>query len=238
MITPAQLREIGLSGSEAKIYLTLLKLGEATVAEVSQHSGLHRTNIYDSLEKLKEKGMCSYLSKENKQFFRAAEPESILNYLKEKENSVAQIIPELKKMQAIVEEKVIVEVFKGAEGLKSVLRDVLAKKQEVIGYGLAGQMRKFIPEFAKFYFREQNKYKISHKFIYTEGISQPPSKYYEIRYLPKEFKSTTINLCYSDIILDLIWEPEMVAVRIKSKQLVDGFKTQFKLLWERAKKHK
>ena len=57
MVNISKLKEIGLSDSEANVYLTLLKLGEATVAEISQSSGLHRTNIYDSLEKLKEKGI-------------------------------------------------------------------------------------------------------------------------------------------------------------------------------------
>ena len=63
----------------------------------------------------------------------------------------------------------------------------------------------------------------------------PPSRFYKIKYLSKEFEGTTINLCYGDIILNLIWEPEMVAIRIKSKQLSDNFKRHFELLWKIAK---
>ncbi len=236
MINPKNLKEIGLSDSEAKIYLSLLKLGEATVVEISQSSGLHRTNIYDGLEKLKEKGLVSYLSKENKQFFRAADPENLLNYLKEKENSILKLIPELKAVQSKIDEKVTVEIFKGEQGLKSALKDILSKKKEVVGYSIAGQLRKHLPEFAKYYFREQTKYKINHRFIYTEGIIKPPSKFYQIKYLPKEFKSTTVNLCYNNIILNLIWEPEIIAIRITSKQLSDNFKRHFELLWKTAKK--
>ncbi len=236
MINPKQLKEIGLSDSEAKTYLTLLKLGEATVAEISQSSGLHRTNIYDSLEKLKEKGLVSYLIKENKQFFRAADPENILTYLKEKESSISKLIPELKKVQSQIDEKVIVEVFKGKQGLKSALKDILLKKEEVVGYSIAGQLRKYLPEFAKYYFREQTKYKINHRFIYTEGVVNPPSKFYKIKYLSREFGSTTVNLCYDNIMLNLIFDPEMVAIRVKSKQLSDNFKKHFELLWKTAKK--
>ncbi len=79
------LKEIGLSDSEAVIYLTLLKKGELSVAEISQTSGLHRTNIYDSLEKLKEKGFVAFVLKENKQFYRATAPKIVLDYLKEKQ---------------------------------------------------------------------------------------------------------------------------------------------------------
>ena len=236
MVNLSKLREIGLSDSEANVYLTLLKLGEATVAEISQSSGLHRTNIYDSLEKLKEKGLVSYLSKENKQFFRAADPENLLTYLKEKEESISTFIPELREIQSKVSEKVTVEVFKGAQGMKSALKDILATKEEVVGYSIAGQLRKYLPEFARYYFREQDKSQIIHRFIYTSGIPQPPSKYYQIRFLPKEFSSTTLNISYDDKILNLIFQPEMIAIQIRSKLLAEDFKRHFELLWKIAKK--
>ncbi|MBL7147497.1 MAG: ArsR family transcriptional regulator [Nanoarchaeota archaeon] len=236
MVDIEKLKEIGISNTEAKIYFALLKLGEATVTEISQKSGLHRTNIYDSLEKLKEKGLVSYLSKENKQFVRATNPENLLMFLQEQEERIAKIIPELKEIQSKIPEKVTIEIFKGKQGIKSVLKDILLKKEEVTGYSISGQLRQFLPDFAKYYFREQTKYKIMHRFIYTTGIAKPPSKYYEIKYLPKEFTSTTINLCYADMILNLIWEPELVAIRIKSKELANNFKKHFNLLWSIAKK--
>jgi len=235
MTNPEKLKEIGLSDSEAKIYLTLLKVGEATVVEISQSSGLHRTNIYDSLEKLKEKGFVSYLNKENKQFFRANDPENILDYLKDKEDSILKLIPELKNLQSKANEKVIVEVFKGKQGLKSALKDILLKKEEVVGYSIAGQLRKYLPEFSKYYFREQIKHKIEHRFIYTKGTVNPPSKFYKIRHLSKEFESITLNLSYGDIILNLIWEPEMIVIKTKSKELSKSFRKHFELLWSIAK---
>lgn len=229
-----ELKEIGLSESETNIYTTLLKYGELTVAEISQNSGLHRTNIYDSLEKLKEKGLISSLTKERKQYFRAANPESLIGYISEKEELIKKIIPKLKEVQSKITEKVTVEIFKGEQGMKTVLKDILLKKQKVFGYSISGQLRKFLPEFSDYYFREQNKNKIIHKFIYTEGIKSP-GKYYQVKYLPKEYITSTGNLCYGDTILNLIWEPEMTAIRIKSKQLADDFKKHFELLWKTAK---
>ena len=232
------LKEVGLSESESIIYLTLLKKGELSVAEVSQASGLHRTNIYDSLEKLKEKGFVAYLLKENKQFYRAAEPEIVLNYLKEQQEKISQVIPDLKKLQFSIKEKIVVEVFKGEQGIKTALKDILAKKKEVVGYSVAGQLRKFLPRFAEYYFLEQEKHKIKHRFIYTTGTARPPSKFYEIRYLPKEYAGMTIILCYDDTILNLIWEPEMTAIIIKCKQIADNYRKHFELLWKLAKKHR
>lgn len=80
----------------------------------------------------------------------------------------------------------------------------MRKKQEVIGYSISGQLRKHLPQFSEYYFIEQEKHKIKHKFIYTEKTTNLPSKYYDIKYLSKEFESATINLCYENIILNLI----------------------------------
>ena len=227
------LKEIGLSDSEASIYISLLKTGERSVAEISQDSGLHRTNIYDSIEKLKEKGFISFLLKENKKFYRASDPKLVINYLKEK---ISKIIPELKRLQSAIKEKIVVEVFKGKQGMKTALKDIILTKQNVVGYSVAGQLRKFLPEFAEYYFREQEKYKIKHKFIYTSGTVEPPSKFYEIRYLQKEYGGATIIICYGDVLLNLIWEPEIVAIKIKSKSIANAYKDHFKLLWKIAKK--
>ena len=132
------LREIGLSDSEASIYISLLKTGERSVAEISQDSGLHRTNIYDSIEKLKEKGFISFLLKENKKFYRASDPKLVINYLKEKEEKISKIIPELKRLQSAIKEKVVVEGFKGKQGMKTALKDIILTKQDVVGYSVAG----------------------------------------------------------------------------------------------------
>jgi len=158
-----------------------------------------------------------------------------VTYLKDKENEIKQLVPELKKIQSGINEKVTVEIFKGKEGIKSALKDILVKKQSVFGYSISGQLRKFLPKFSEYYFIEQEKHKIVHKFIYTKGTITPPSKYYQVKYLPKEFSETTVSLCYGNTILNLIWEPELVVIKTKSKQLADDFKKHFELLWKIAK---
>ncbi len=230
------LKEIGFSDSEAVIYLTLLKKGEISVAEISQISGLHRTNIYDSLEKLKEKGFATHILKENKQFYRATEPEIVLDYLKEQQKKIENVLPQFKQIQNTIKEKVVVEVFKGEQGMKMVLKDILKEKKEVVGYSVAGQLRKFLPEFSEYYFIEQEKHKIKHKFIYTSGTAKPSTKFYEIRYLPKEYASATITLCYGNVLLNLIWEPEMNAIRVRCKEVADAYRKHFEVLWKIANK--
>src|SRR3989344_2788774 len=48
------LREIGLSRNEAKIYQVLVELGPSPIGEISSKTKIHRRNVYDSKEKIKE----------------------------------------------------------------------------------------------------------------------------------------------------------------------------------------
>src|SRR3989338_8371900 len=90
------LERVGLSKGEIEVYLVLLKLGSSLVSKVAQETGLHRTNIYDTLEKLREKGLVSYVIKENMKYYSSSNPDKLLDYVKEREAEIMSILPELK----------------------------------------------------------------------------------------------------------------------------------------------
>ena len=71
------LQSLGLSKNEAKIYETLLRQGEVGVGVISEKSGVHRRNVYDSLNRLMEKGLVFEIegSVENK--YQACEPKKL-----------------------------------------------------------------------------------------------------------------------------------------------------------------
>ena len=51
----SQLENIGLNGKEARIYLSLLEIGESPVSKVAEHSKINRVTCYDVLDKLIKK---------------------------------------------------------------------------------------------------------------------------------------------------------------------------------------
>ena len=71
--------DVGLSEGESDVLLALLSLGQSSVMQLSKETGRHRTHIYDTLEKLMEKGLVSYSKTENKRIFHASNPENLLN---------------------------------------------------------------------------------------------------------------------------------------------------------------
>ena len=79
------LEKIGLTNSEAKTYVALLKLGQTTAGPIVSEAKVTRSKIYDILERLKNKGLVSYITKKSTKHFSATSPENILHYLEEKE---------------------------------------------------------------------------------------------------------------------------------------------------------
>lgn len=56
------LGDVGLSKNEVKVYVALSKIGQATANKIVGNSKVHRTNVYDTLDRLVEKGLVSYLN--------------------------------------------------------------------------------------------------------------------------------------------------------------------------------
>src|SRR3989338_6893554 len=112
----AKLQKIGLSLSEAKIYLALIRLGSAQAGRISKESQINRTTVYDSIERLIEKGLVSYVIEANKKVFKPVAPKIILEQLKEKEKITEDILPELNQIFTESKEKEESNIFKGRKG--------------------------------------------------------------------------------------------------------------------------
>ena len=57
-----ELQELDLSPYEARVLLTLLRLGSANSAQLARHSGVPRTSTYQVMEELNRKGLAQRLS--------------------------------------------------------------------------------------------------------------------------------------------------------------------------------
>ena len=68
------LEEFGLTETEEKVYLSLVKLGESPASEIIKKTQLHRTTIYDVLERLIEKGLISFVTKNKIKYYLTASP--------------------------------------------------------------------------------------------------------------------------------------------------------------------
>lgn len=52
-----KLKKLGFTENEAKIYLGLLSMGEATASEIHEYTHVPRTKTYSTLERMSKKSM-------------------------------------------------------------------------------------------------------------------------------------------------------------------------------------
>ena len=94
------LRELGFSEREIKIYLALLSLGQTTVGPIAAKTRMQHSKVYQTLEKLIDKGLVSFVIKSKTRHFEAQDPKHILGFIKEKERRFAEILPDLQQMKS------------------------------------------------------------------------------------------------------------------------------------------
>lgn len=233
------LGELGLSDGEIGVYQALLKLGSVPVSKIKEETRLHRTTIYDFLEKLLNKGLISYVVKNNVNYYKASHPEKLMEFLKEKEDHLSQVMPELIKLANLPKEEVKIEVYKGAEGLKTVMLDAIRTavrhNDRVRGIGIDdGLFKKALPVFLEQYQRLQME-----NNVHEDVLTKRDAEYYfhtkntHYRFMPKDMFSPVSTLFYGDKIQIVLWEPSLTTIYIQNQKLADAYKKHFQTLWDR-----
>lgn len=93
------LKILGFNKYEEKVYLSLIKLGEATSLEISKVSGVPYGRIYDTLNSLMNKGLVALVTKKPKKFI-AIDPSIALDRrLNEKFLELKKIKEEIRELK-------------------------------------------------------------------------------------------------------------------------------------------
>jgi hypothetical protein len=77
-----QMKMLGLSTREGRLYCALLKMPEATASMLHRLSGVPRTKIYETLEALIFSGFCLERVGERQKYYRAIAPDMVLDLMK------------------------------------------------------------------------------------------------------------------------------------------------------------
>jgi len=244
------LRKIGLTEGEIKVYEALLNLGECTKTKLAKDSGISPSNIYDVTNRLLEKGIISKVEKNGVAHFSPANPKHILDFLntkkqeiKKEEDIVNSILPQLMNKFAKTKEKVNIEVFQGWNGLKTIFEDLLEEckkgdKNYIFGASKGEQEQKADIFFLK-YSRAREKKGIQTKIIFNEELKQTKrikfflnSKKYQVKFLQQS--TPTEIMLYRDKSCIIILSQEPLVIRITGKEVTDSFKQYFEIMWKIA----
>jgi sugar-specific transcriptional regulator TrmB len=238
------LKNTGLTDSEAKVYLSLLRIGSSLASEIAKRCGLHRTNVYDSLNKLIDKGLVSFVIRENRKYFLTENPEKLLELMKQREEEIKAILSDLKRNKEATEEKVDVQIYRGKEGYKAVMGDAIKSgAKEWLLLGMTGKGLKISPYYLPSLFKLTNKLKIKIKGISTstkealDSIKMQPNL--QVRFFPKQIKNITYLHIYANKVIMIPITPniekEPIIFLLNNKETADSFRDYFRWMWKEAK---
>lgn len=125
------LENIGLNEKEAKCYLTLLPLRQATAYMVALRSGLKKPTAYVVLESLVNKGFALKIPGQDKTNYIAKSPKECMALAQGRMRSAQESLPELMAMRREGnDEKVSVAYFEGLDGVKEMYDQMIKKMKQ------------------------------------------------------------------------------------------------------------
>lgn len=243
--------KLGLSKNEAKIYETLLTHGEVGVGVISEKSGVHRRNVYDSLNRLMEKGLVIEIVESSENKYQASEPKKLSEDLADKFEMLDKVMPELDKLYFSTPSEYRVHTYKGAEGWKQYMKDIIKVGEDFYSIAAEGawldeRVKSFFPGFLEQVKRK--KIKMHHLFDHdVKEIKHPILKVVggDYRFIPKKFDTSSgidifgdrVNIMHRQDLGQVGNPEEIMFTVIVNKNLADSFRTWFKFMWDSCDKN-
>ncbi|MFA6064651.1 MAG: helix-turn-helix domain-containing protein [archaeon] len=231
------LRALGLSDGEAKLYLALVKLGSAFAGELTTKANINRTNGYDALERLIEKGLVSFIISDGKKLFSPTSPNRLKEILLEKQELLESELPSLEKEFVSSKESEQATVFRGRKGIKSVFEEILRENKPIFAYGAQSLFGDLFPIYQKQWNLRRVSNKVRLNIIYNSTVRQRKKEslgLIELKYLPKDYQFPSTTLICGDLTLIVAWEPLFVFY-IRSKEVAKSNMAFFNILWKVGK---
>jgi len=191
-----------------------------------------------------EKGVVFEVLSYKENLYQAVDPHKFLEFIEEKRTALERAMPHLQSLYKSTPRKNEVYVYRGPEGWKNYMRDILRIEEDFYCIGAKGawldeRVQHFFPQFQN----EMIKKKITSYHLFDHEVkSECPEilkhvgKHY--KFLPKEYSSPAsidifgdhVNIL-SDIHIGRMGEEFSFHV-IVNEQIADAFRTWFRLMYD------
>tara|TARA_Y100000310_G_C20622048_1_gene783907 strand:+ start:791 stop:1549 length:759 start_codon:yes stop_codon:yes gene_type:complete len=243
------IQKFGLSKTAAKVYMAMLELGQASADKIAKRANTYKANVYDAIDKLAKTGLSTYIYEDNKKLFIPTNPEKlpdVLDEFKRKElvrmeelkKDISALMPQLKAKYASIKEKELFEVYRGRRAYKLVIEEILREKPKVWkGFGNFQIQEAFPLEYQR-WFKKCPFRLFSTKTKKVECLKKEAEKTCDVKvtWLPEEVFMPIVWVVFGKNVLIIIYEPDLIMMRIKSDKVVKTFSSQFDHLWKKYNK--
>lgn len=241
-----KLEGFGLSEKEARVYIALLPYRDIGSSKLIRATGLHGQFVYDSLQKLEEKGLAKHVVQNGRKKFSANTPSRILSLLDEKRLSASAIVKQLQQRFVGAREQDF-EVYQGDSAFvahqfallerqpRDSVIDVIASESEryqstIEAEGLWDEYLRILKEK-----NIQTRYlgsEVQRERLQLLEKTQP----WTYRILPGNATGLmNTDIWHDNITLNTFGDP-VLSLTITGKEITDGYREFFQAVWNLSKK--
>ncbi len=241
------LEGLGLSEAEAKLYLALLRLGPSDAKALVRETNMFKANVYQSLERLYRKGIISQHTEEGRKLFRIQRPDSLLEYIAQKEENIQKqrklakkLIKEVEHLKKIEQAPESASVFYGLAGVKKVFRDVIERELDCMTFGSTLASETIIGSYFWDNFHQKQLEKgLKMKLLFHQSLrhwkGKIPEEVADIRFLDEELEPLTETTIYGDTVALSVWLETPITTIIQNQHVANSYKQVFDIMWRHAK---
>lgn len=238
------LQSIGLSKNEAEIYEALLELNEASVGDIAIKTNINRRNIYDVLNRMLEKGLVFEVLEKKETVYKPVDPQKLVETLQEKEAAFLQALPDLQSIYRSTPKDNEVYIYRGPEGWKNYMRDMLRIGEPAYFIGAKGawlddRVKNFYPSFIK----EAKKQKLEFYHLFDHEVQTKcpqiiPDIGKHYKFLPAGYSAPAAVDIFGDhvnILSNIAYggfEDDFSFTVIVNPQIAEAFRIWFKFMWD------
>lgn len=124
------LAQIGFSAVAENIYITLIKKGSCSIAELAQSSGKFRPAVYKALPELLSANLVSRVTKGKRVVYKAESPLAISTLIRKQSKNIEEILPELVKSFKQKDKKPKISFYEGKEGIATVYEQLVSSTKK------------------------------------------------------------------------------------------------------------
>jgi len=168
---------LGLDPEQSKVYAACLKLGKGKAQEIAKTANIHRTVVYQHLEKLAERGLVHVSVVKGTREYAVANPNVILSIFKQREKEIEAVLPLLLSLYAAGHpSKPQFRFYTDIAGVRTVLEEVLESSSKFYRHIGAFYDREFLLllglDFLKDWSERRIARGVDHRSLRPEGRKQ------------------------------------------------------------------
>lgn len=185
----SNLEKLGLTENEAKAYVGLVSLREATAREIHELTNVPRAKVYELLKVLAKKGYLE-VRQGTPTYFRAVDPKQIIGKIKDEILDCAtETLNQLNELSYELPKSSPVWCIQSEWGIKNRIREILAgAKEELIIFSSS-------PEYLQEFEAELQKLaKTCRLILIVNELDRFSSMPFKFREVTKEFKDSINNI--------------------------------------------